>query len=301
MDDILKERIQGFVFRINKKYESVVNTSFLQRLIDDADSGEYAKRYRRLPNGIPVYVKYWKPRHALHRVKTIWHPTRIEVEGRQYPEFIKNELPVSDIVLWGSRSIPSRVGMFTSGMIVTKKIEGETLKKLYTLKTEPWVSGNHSKKFEVLGRIANLLYSIHEKKLVHGDYKLKNIMYTPEKPKGRYWVIDLASGWSLSQNESLNVSHLCRELCRMAYSLTKTGFSRSDILYFFESYVRCRNDKSDSSILAQKYLDVCFKRCSKTRDHKSRTKRDIPEKNSISQILFCFCKTLNRSTVPQPR
>lgn len=281
---ILKKPIKKFLFRINRKYEDVVDESFLKRLADEADGEQCTKGYRSLSNGIPVYIKYWKPRHAVYHVKTIWRPTRIEVEGRQYPEFIKNELPVSDIVLWGSRRIPFRFGIFKTGMIVTKKIEGETLKKLYNLNAEPWVSGNYSKKFEVLDSIAYLLHSIHKKKLIHGDYKLKNIIYTPKEPKGKYWVIDLASGWSLAKNKSLSTSHLSRELCRMVYSLTKIGFSRSDVLYFLESYIRCGNDNSDSNNLAQKYLDDCVRGWSKARNPERIAKKLFEERRSRQHL-----------------
>jgi len=274
MHGILKKQIKGFLFRINKSYETVVEESFLNTLIEDAcrysskkRKGSLPKGNRTLPNGTSVYVKFWRPRRAMHRVKTIWHPTRIEVEGRQYLQFTKNKLPVPDIVLWGSKRISLfKFGIFKVGMVVSRQIKGgENLKILSRQKIQPWTVRNHSQKFEVLERIAQLLHFIHEKNLVHGDYMLKNIVFTPEKPNGRYWIIDLGSGWSLPSNKSLSNSDRNRELCRMVYSLARNGFSRKDALYFLKSYICYVKDNNQSHNLAKKYLDICLSQ----KDHRA--------------------------------
>ncbi len=274
MHGFLKKRIKGFSLRINKSYETVVEESFLNTLIEDACRYSPKKRKENLPktnrtlsNGTSVYVKFWRPRRAMHCIKTIWHPTKIEVEGRQYSQFIKNKLPVPDIVLWGSQRIPLfKFGIFKVGMIVTRQIKGgKNLRILSRQKMQPWTIRNHSRKFEVLERFAQLLYSIHEKNLVHGDYMLKNIVFTPEKPNGRYWIIDLGSGWSLPSNKSLSSSDRNHELCRMVYSLARNGFSRKDALYFLNSYICYGKDNNQSHNLAKKYLDICLSQ----KDHRA--------------------------------
>jgi len=252
-----------------------VEESFLNTLIEDAcrhasqkRKGSLVKGNCTLANGTSVYVKFWRPRRAIHYVKTVWHPTRIEVEGRQYSQFIKNKLPVPNIVLWGSKRIPlSKFGIFMVGMVVTKKIEGaENLSILSKQKIQPWTIRNHSQKFEVLERIAQLLHSIHEKNLVHGDYMLKNIVYSPEKPNERYyWIIDLGSGWSLPSNKSLSNSDGNRGLCRMVYSLARNGFSREDAVYFLNSYFCYGEGNNPSLNLAKKYLDICLSQ----KDHRA--------------------------------
>jgi hypothetical protein len=275
MHTFLKKRIGGFSLRINTAYGTVAEESFLNTLIDDACrhflNKNKVKFVSTLPNGTSIYVKFWRPRRAIHRVKTIWHPTRIEAEGRQYFQFTEKKLPVPDIVLWGSQRIPlSKFGIFKAGMVVTKQIDGgENLRTLYMQKIEPWTIRNLERKFEVLERVAQLLYSIHEKNLVHGDYMLKNIVFTPEKPNGRYWIIDLGSGWSLPLNKSLSSSERNRELCRMVYSLARNGFSRNDALYFLKSYICCEKGNNHSYKLAhnleKKYLDICLSQ----KDHRA--------------------------------
>jgi len=153
------------------------------------------------------------------------------------------------------------------GMVVTKKIEGaENLSILSKQKIQPWTIRNHSQKFEVLERIAQLLHSIHEKNLVHGDYMLKNIVYSPEKPNERYyWIIDLGSGWSLPSNKSLSNSDGNRGLCRMVYSLARNGFSREDAVYFLNSYFCYGEGNNPSLNLAKKYLDICLSQ----KDHRA--------------------------------
>jgi len=260
MHTFLKKRIGGFSLRINTAYGTVAEESFLNTLIDDACrhflNKNKVKFVSTLPNGTSIYVKFWRPRRAIHRVKTIWHPTRIEAEGRQYFH-----------VLWGSQRIPlSKFGIFKVGMVVTKQIDGgENLRTLSMQKIEPWTIRNLERKFEVLERVAQLLYSIHEKNLVHGDYMLKNIVFTPEKPNGRYWIIDLGSGWSLPLNKSLSSSERNRELCRMVYSLARNGFSRNDALYFLNSYICCGEDNNHSYNLAKKYLEICLSQ----KDHRA--------------------------------
>lgn len=270
----IKKQLRKFLFRINKSYETVVEESFLNTLIEDACRYTSFKKKRglpkinrTLPNGTSVYVKFWRPRRAMHHIKTVWHPTRIEVEGCQYSQFTKNKLPVPDIILWGSQRIPlSKFGIFKVGMVVTKQIKGgQNLVTSYKQNIQPWTIRNHSQKFEVLERIAQLLYSIHEKNLVHGDYMLKNIVFTPEKPNGRYWIIDLGSGWSLPSNKSLSSSDRNHELCRMVYSLARNGFSRKDALYFLKSYICYGKDNNQSHNLAKKYLDICLSQ----KDHRA--------------------------------
>jgi len=274
MQSFLKKRIRGFSLRINKTYESVAEESFLNTLIDDAckyflnkNKVKFVHGNRSLPDGTSAYLKFWRPRRAIHRVKTIWQPTRIEVEGRQYSRFTENKLPVPDIILWGSQRIPLSIfGIFKAGIVVTKQIKGgENLKILSKKKIQPWIVRNQSQKYEVLERIAQLLHFIHEKNLVHGDYKLRNIVFTSEKPNGRYWIIDLGSGWSLPSNKSLSSSDRNRELCRMVYSLASNGFLPNDALYFLKSYICCCKNHTDLHKLAKKYFEICLSQ----KDHRA--------------------------------
>ncbi len=267
MDDFLKKRLKGFVFRINRSYESVLEDSFLNTLMEDAcryaiqkRRGKSPGRNRALPNGLPVYVKFWRPRRIDHRIKTIWRPSRIEVEGSQYLQFIENKLPVPDILFWGIKRTPSfKFGIYKAGMVVTRQIDhGENLAALSAQEKPPWTVHNHSNRLEVLEKVARLLHAVHQKNLIHGDYMLKNIVFTPEGPNGKYWIIDLGSVWSLPSYPSLTTIDRNRDLHRMVYSLARCGFSRNDALYFLESYLRCDKDKALSHDLAGKYLDECL-------------------------------------------
>ena len=265
MHGFLKKKIKGFSFTINKSYADVVEESFLDDLIEDAcryalkaRNGNLPKENRLLSNGRSVYIKFWKPRRVLHHIKTIWHPTRIEIEGRQYPQFIKTKLPIPDIVLWGSQRIPlSKFGIFKVGMVVTRLIKrGENLSVLYKQKKQPWIVRNYHQRLEVLEKVAQLLYSIHEENLVHGDYMLKNIVFTPSKQNGKYWIIDLASGWSLASDKSLSSSDRNHDLLRMLYSLARNGFPQEDALHFLRTYSRHWQGDNQSHNMTKKCLEI---------------------------------------------
>ena len=263
----LKKQEKRFLFRINKLYESAVKESFLKTLVESANwyaAPEIKVKVRGesiLPDGTPVYVKFWKPRRPLHQIKTIMRSARIEVEGYQYLQFTKNKLPVPDLILWGSRRIPSfAFGIFKVGIVVTRKIVGgANLSTLLRKKAKPWIIRNSWQHLKVLEKSAQLLHSIHKKNLIHGDFKLRNIVFTHTKPNGKYWIIDLASGYSpLSLGKFFNNSHYTRDLFRMVYDLAKKGFSKYDALFFLKAYFCCEKDKNQADMLAKQCLDVCL-------------------------------------------
>ncbi len=196
-----------------------------------------------------------------HRIKSIWRPLRIEVEGSQHLQFIENKPPVPNIVLGGVKRIPScKFGICKIGMAVTRQIaHGENCTVLSFPKKPPWTVQNHSNRFEVMKRVAQLLHLIHEKNFIHGDYMLKNIVFAPEKPAGKYWIIDLGSVWFLSSHQSLS------PFDRMVYSFAQCGFSRNDALHFLESYLCCSKDKNPAPDPAKKHLEMC----SNPKDHRA--------------------------------
>jgi len=133
-------------------------------------------------------------------------------------------------------------------------------------KAPPWMRHNRLCKSEVLEKIARLLFSVHEKYLVHGDFMLKNIVFTPEKTDGKYWLVDLASGWSLSANKPFDQHSRNRDLFRMVYSLAGNGFATQDALFFLKAYLQNWKGADQAHLFAKKYFELSLSQ----KDHRAK-------------------------------
>ncbi len=194
----------------------------------------------RLPEGPRAHVKFWAPRRLEHRLMTLFRKTRIEREGTRHARLMDEDVRVPELVLWGVRRWPvPRFGLYEAGLILTRYIEGgKDLAKLLEAGEPPWEVNGRCAHAEVLDRLGRLVASTHNKGIVHGDFMLKNVVYSPTDD--RLWLIDLGS-WRSSWRWSLRPgSRFPNDLLRMVLSLARKGLHEREVLTFLDAYLRER-------------------------------------------------------------
>ncbi len=265
----------GFRLTVAQDYAHLIEGTFLDPLFARAarlstTAGRMGKLIRqvRLPGGLRVHAKYWIPRRASHRIKTLWRRDRIAWETKQYIRFEEASLPVVKFVLSAVRRLPlPRLGVYLTGFIVTRSMEGApNLLQLLRERRAPWVAGGRDRTGHVLQAVGQMLASVHQRGLVHGDFALKNILYTPGHRDPRYRMVDLASGTQALVSQNGTRHHQYRDLLKMALSIARSGLTQSHALQFLGSYLHAGDSSPEPARGAHDLLELCLS----ARDHRAR-------------------------------
>jgi tRNA A-37 threonylcarbamoyl transferase component Bud32 len=165
-----------------------------------------------------------------------------------------------ELVLWGCRRFPvSRPGIYTTGLVVTRTVEGaRNLSELLRERQPPWVQDGRHCEREVLTELARTLVKVHGADLVHGDYMLKNFLYIPGDGERRIWMLDLASGWPVPPGEPIDKAARLNDLLRMVISIARDGLSLEDALFFLETYLIHREGEAEAHRKAAECLQACL-------------------------------------------
>ena len=222
----------------------------------------------RLSGGLRVHAKYWVPRRASHRIKTLWRRDRIASETKQYIRFEEANLPVVKFVLSAVRRLPlPGLGVYLTGFIVTRSMEGApNLLQLFRERRAPWVADGRDRTSHVLEAVAQMLASVHQRGLVHGDFALKNILCMPGHRDPRYRMVDLASGTQALVSEDGARHHQYRDLLKMVLSIARSGLTQWHALQFLESYLQALDSSAGPARGADELLELCLS----ARDHRAR-------------------------------
>ncbi|MBS3764363.1 MAG: hypothetical protein KGZ25_13780 [Planctomycetes bacterium] len=263
------EEFCRFLVTFAPEYRELVKAEFLESLVKKANllASSQGKRksfneFRKLASGLSVYLKFWLPRRPLHSLKTLWHKSKIEKEMEQYSRFMVSELPVPDFVLSGVRRFPGKKrGFYAGGFIVTVSIPGgRDLRELNQKREEPWVLKGEDSRHVVLTQLGALLSRVHQSGVFHGDYMLKNIVYSSRSGKSPYSLVDLSSGGILKPAKRVERGGTKQDILRMCLSLARGGFSEDDALIFIKSYVENYHSARGKAALARasKLMASCF-------------------------------------------
>ena len=236
----LTRRLRGFTVVLSRAHSGLWGSRELDKLLSDAcrysmekrKNGDPAVLTGELADGFPIHVKYWQPRRAHHRVKTLWKPSRPERAGRQHVGLTRRGLPVPELIMYAYRKLPfPQLGLYLVGITVTRLEKGKDLRELLEHGKPPWHGGREC----VLRRLAELLAQLHDRGFVHGDYMLKNVLYCPER-QDPYLLTDLESGWRMPGADAFGQNGRSRDLFRMVVSLARNGFSKEEIISFLRAY-----------------------------------------------------------------
>ncbi len=264
MSEFVAARAGGFHLRLAADHANLLDCPSFMDLLGEARAYSIGGRrqglfreVRQLTEELRVLVKAWQPRRELHRLRTLWQASRPEREGRHHARFARAGLPVPELVCWGVRRFPSRrFGLYLAGLVVMRWVEGlRDLSELRRCGERPWAPGGPGPARAVLAELAGLLARVHGCGLIHGDYMLKNVGYTPD---GRLWILDLGSGWPLPAGDPEGGRGRHRDLLRAVLSLARNGMGREDVLAFLECYLREREGEADAAGEARRCLERCL-------------------------------------------
>ncbi len=120
--------------------------------------------------GVRYVLKDFYHHHPL--VRSLWGRFIISREWRMYK------------ILEGIPGIPRVMRRFDAYAFIMEHIEGRSLPHRYEAKPDP----------AVFARLKNLVQTMHQLGITHGDLRRKNILVTPE---GEPYLIDFAGGFHL--------------------------------------------------------------------------------------------------------
>jgi len=222
----------------------------------------------QLPGGLRVHAKYWVPRRASRRMKTLWRRDRIAWETKQYIRFEEASLPVVKFVLSAVRRLPlPGLGVYLTGFVATRSMEGApNLWQLLRERHAPWMAGGRDRANHVLEALGQMLASVHQHRLTHGDFTLWNILYTPGHTDPPYQMVDLATETQALVSEDGTRYHQYRDLLRTVVSIARSGLTQSHALQFLGSYLQAWDSSAEPSMGAHDLLELCLS----ARDHRPR-------------------------------
>ncbi len=265
----------GFRLTVAEDYGYLIEGTYLDPLLARAaqlsrSNGRMRKQIAevRLPNGLQVHAKYWVPRSALHSMKTLWRRNNIARETAQYIAFQGLGLPVAEFVLSAVRQLPlPELGVYLAGFLATRTVEGgRNLRELLQERRAPWVEDGRDRTSPVLEALAQMLATVHQCGLVHGDFAFKNILFAPDHRESRYQMVDLASRAQPLISQEGTSHYRYRDFLKMVLSIARSGLTQSHALQFLEFYLRAWGGREDSSKGANDLLGLCLS----ARDHRAR-------------------------------
>ena len=166
-------------------------------------------------------------------LKELWVGHRAKEKG----------VPTADIVAACHTKV---FGKFHRGDLVTREIkEGRDLATYLKELGQPLTKGKVLEKRIVIKKVGELVRSMHEAGIFHGDLNLKNIILQttdPQNTKG--YLIDFDKSFIRSHlRETLRIRNLLR-LNRSAEKFKKQGLpiTRTDVLRFFLAYFQNPQD-----------------------------------------------------------
>ena len=210
----------------------------------------------RLPDGLQVHAKYWAPPKASRMIRSLWRPNKIDREAQQYIRWQGSGLPVARFVLSAVRRLPfPAIGVYMTGFLATRSIEGgRSLRELLRGRRVPWVADGRDRSRQVLESVAQVLATVHKRGLAHGEFALRNVLYTTNHGEPRYGIVDLASAMHLPESEDGHYDGRLCDLIQMALSVARNGLTLSHALQFLESYLQAWDGRGPWAMTASELL-----------------------------------------------